>query len=98
MPNIGAFHVPPDNTNQLEDSVSIYERTTENKWDKKKHSCKFCKKMVTKMSTHLRLCHRSESEVAYVLAMKKESKERRVAWGKILNEGDYNYNFCNTFD
>ena len=59
----------------------------------KKHCCKFCKKMVTKMSTHLRLCHRSESEVAYVLAMKKGSKERREAWGKILNEGDYKHNY-----
>ena len=34
VPNIGAFHVPP-NTNHLEDSVSMYERTTKNVWDKK---------------------------------------------------------------
>ena len=86
-PNISSFL---DSSSSRQ--ISTFEKTTEKKWDKK-HSCKFCKKMVTKMSTHLRLCHNTESEVAFALSFKKGSKERRVAWGKLLNEGDFQHNF-----
>ena len=45
------------------------------------------------MSTHLTLCHSEEFEVAYVITLKKGSRERRQAWAKLLHQGDYNHNF-----
>ena len=62
------------------------------KWDKR-HACKYCSKLVLKMSTHLQDRHSDESEVAQILVMPKNSKERRNAWGKLLNEGDWQHNY-----
>jgi len=45
------------------------------------------------MSTHLTLCHSEEFEVAYVITLKKGSRERRQAWAELLHQGDYNHNF-----
>ena len=64
--------------------LSIQKRTSNNKWDKK-HCCKFCQKLVTKMSSHLQRVHKEEVEVAHVLVMTKGSIERRQAWTKLLN-------------
>lgn len=72
--------------------ISVDKRKTNNKWDKK-HSCKFCKKLVTKMSSHLQRCHNNETEVAKVLTMHKWSQGRRRAWLRLLNEGDYQHNY-----
>ena len=73
--------------------ISVDKRKTNNKWDKK-HSCKYCTNLVTKMSSHLQRCHSDETEVAQVLAMRKGSQERRRAWLKMLNEGDYKHNYA----
>ncbi|KAK7501253.1 hypothetical protein BaRGS_00007378 [Batillaria attramentaria] len=61
------------------------------KWDKK-HSCKYCKKLVLKMSTHMMTVHDKEPEVAKILAMDKGCKQRRQAWIALQDEGDYLYN------
>ena len=45
------------------------------------------------MSSHLQRVHKEEKDVALVLLMTKGSIERRQAWAKLLNEGDYNYNY-----
>jgi hypothetical protein len=61
------------------------------KWNKK-HACKFCSKLVLKMSTHLQDVHANEAEVAKILSMPKGSKERRVEWIKLQDQGDYMHN------
>ena len=72
--------------------VNVVTRDTGKKWDKK-HACKFCGKLVTKISMHLQRVHKGEPEVIKVMMMKKGSVERRQAWGILLNEGDYAHNF-----
>ena len=72
-------------------SVRIDSTSGSNKWDKK-HACKFCSKLVIKMSDHLARCHRDEVEVVHVLSMKLCSTERKHAWSAMLKEGDYLHN------
>ena len=73
-------------------SVTVSESIKGKKWDKQ-HACKFCHKMVIKMSDHLERVHKNEVEVARVLAMKKGSRERRTAWGELLRQGDFLHNY-----
>lgn len=61
------------------------------RWDKQ-HNCKFCHKMVLKMSTHLIDCHYDKKEVKNILEMTKGSKERRRAFIALQNQGDFRYN------
>ena len=75
------------------DPLHVAEKAAqENKWGKK-HSCKFCSKMVGKMSTHLTRVHAHEAEVAAILRLPKRSKERRNGFVRLLNEGDYKHNY-----
>ena len=84
-PNLKPFHASPQ--------ITVAQRGPgNNKWDKT-HACKFCEKKVTKMSTHLQRVHKREPEVIKVLMIKKGTIERRKAWGRLLNEGDYLHNF-----
>jgi integrase len=59
----------------------------------KKHSCKFCHKLNTKMSTHLTRCHQLEPEVAEILKMRKGDPNRRASFIKIQDEGDFQHNY-----
>ena len=63
--------------NDQEESHSLQSATARGggkyKWDKK-HCCKFCNKMVLKMSKHLGKVHSNIPEVAKVLAMTKGTK------------------------
>ena len=61
------------------------------RWNKQ-HACKFCPKLVNKMSTHLIDVHSDISEVAEVLALPIGSKKRRREFIKIQDEGDYIHN------
>ena len=73
-------------------TVEVEKRTADQiKWDKK-HNCKFCNKMKTKMSGHLQRLHKNEAEVAAIMALPKYSKERRQGFIKLLHEGDYDHN------
>ena len=77
------------------DSVKdgIYIKSTEGKkWDKQ-HACKYCGKLIIKMSDHLQRVHGTEFEVVRVLATEKGSLCRRRAWSQLLKEGDYEHNF-----
>ncbi|XP_070178264.1 uncharacterized protein [Littorina saxatilis] len=75
------------------DPLHVAEKAPqENKWGKK-HSCKFCSKMVVKMSTHLTKVHAHGADVAAVLRLPKGSKERRNGFVRLLNEGDYKHNY-----
>ena len=62
------------------------------KWDKR-HFCKFCDEPVLKLHRHMSRKHKTEIEVAQIMSMPVRSKERRIAWGNILKEGDYKHNF-----
>ncbi|KAK7464627.1 hypothetical protein BaRGS_00037827, partial [Batillaria attramentaria] len=59
----------------------------------KKHCCKFCEKLVTKISKHAQNVHGSEAEVARILSMEKNTKERREAWVQLTTDGDYSHNY-----
>eukprot|EP00745_Piridium_sociabile_P041488 TRINITY_DN8204_c0_g1_i1.p1 TRINITY_DN8204_c0_g1~~TRINITY_DN8204_c0_g1_i1.p1 ORF type:complete len:792 (-),score=157.14 TRINITY_DN8204_c0_g1_i1:193-2568(-) len=94
-----SLHTHKDCTNQSVDRPSdctldplVVSQSQGKKWNKQ-HSCKFCQKLVIKMSDHLERVHGSEPEVARVSAMRKGSAERRRAWGKLVNEGDFEHNF-----
>ena len=65
---------------------------TGKKWGKQ-HGCLYCSKMVLKMSTHLERKHSHELEVAAVLQLPKNSKERRDAFVELLHQGDYKHNY-----
>ncbi|XP_070184336.1 17S U2 SnRNP complex component HTATSF1-like isoform X3 [Littorina saxatilis] len=72
--------------------VSVETRTgNQKKWDKK-HYCKFCNTLKTKLSAHLQNVHKNELEVAAVVALPKNSKERKEAFGKLQNDGDNEHN------
>ena len=72
--------------------IASTKRGKRNKWDKK-HACKYCSNLIVKVSTHLQRKHKNEAEVARVLQLEKNSPERRKAWRKLLNEGDYLHNY-----
>ena len=45
------------------------------------------------MARHLELAHNNEIEVAKILTLPKRSKERRKAWGLLVNKGDFSHNY-----
>jgi hypothetical protein len=59
----------------------------------KKHCCKFCDKLNSKMSTHLTRCHSEEPEVAQILKMRKGEPDRRMAFIKLQDDGDFQHNY-----
>ena len=68
------------------EGVSVAHRAGKNKWDKK-HSCKYCQKLVNKMSTYLQRVHANEPEVEAAMKLTKNSKERREAFVCLLQMG-----------
>ena len=45
------------------------------------------------MSRHLASKHKNEVDVAKVLAMPKNSPERKAGWESLLDKGDFEYNY-----
>ena len=90
--SVQEINAPSSTSDLCPSSVSVSQTNNGKKWDKK-HSCKFCDKLVIKMSDHLERVHSDKIEVAMILAMKKGSQERRRAWGILLNEGDFQHNY-----
>ena len=58
----------------------------------KRHACLFCEQLLFKLPRHLERCHEKEMEVARALSFPKKSKERKEAWVRVRNMGDYKYN------
>lgn len=58
----------------------------------KLHACFFCEKMIANIARHLELSHKTEVQVARVLAFPKKSKERRKMWEELVNKGDFAHN------
>ena len=46
------------------------------------------------MARHLERRHGYETDVARILNLNKKSKERRVAWTALLDQGNLRHNFC----
>lgn len=99
--DLGADYVPESNMESDNDSVVFPALQTPNQTSGqdegttpkcKQHCCKFCMKMNTKMSTHLQRCHRLEPEVALILKMKTCDRNRRTAFIKLQDEGDFAHN------
>ena len=79
----------------LGDVESITYQAKTKKWSKY-HTCVFCEKRVIKMTRHLEQKHQNEPSVAQILLLK--SPERRKAWGKLVNDGDYRHNYRNSIE
>lgn len=58
----------------------------------KKQCCVYCEKMDLKISRHMEIHHRDESEVAKILCLQKGSKERKNAWGLLAAKGNNLHN------
>ncbi|XP_038147926.1 uncharacterized protein LOC119787925 isoform X2 [Cyprinodon tularosa] len=81
----------------LEEEQSIIVSPTLKKDDgsrsyKKKHFCFYCRKIVQKMSRHLRRKHIDEVDVAKAFSFPKHSKERKRQLGYIRNKGNFEHN------
>ena len=55
----------------------------------KMHCCPYCNISFWKLPRHLERQHAEEDEVRRVLAMAKNSKERREGWAYLTRKGDY---------
>ncbi|XP_033730179.1 uncharacterized protein LOC117319494 isoform X1 [Pecten maximus] len=58
----------------------------------KRQACYYCGQLFAKISEHLENKHKDQMEVARIIAMKKGSKERTLAWKKIRNMGNFQHN------
>nr|CAI5856940.1 unnamed protein product [Callosobruchus analis] len=58
----------------------------------KVHCCLFCDKFMINMARHFELIHRSEIQVARILAMPKGSKKRKNALEELSRAGDIYHN------
>ena len=72
---------------------TVVAQTSDGKKWNKTHSCIFCKQSIVKVARHMSRHHQEESEVCQILSLPVGSKERRLAWGKLLKDGDYAHNF-----
>lgn len=61
--------------------------------ENKKHNCLYCYKLYPNIARHLERKHKDEIDVAKVLILPKKSYERRKAWEKLVNEGDFAHNY-----
>ncbi|XP_033730885.1 uncharacterized protein LOC117320396 [Pecten maximus] len=57
----------------------------------KRQACYYCGQLFAKISEHLENKHKDQMEVARIIAMKKGSKERTLAWKKIRNMGNFQH-------
>ncbi|XP_040928109.1 uncharacterized protein LOC114861677 isoform X2 [Betta splendens] len=58
----------------------------------KRNYCLFCSRLVTKMARHLENVHSDRAEVAVAFQYPKKSKERKMIWNKLRNEGNFAHN------
>ena len=65
--------------------------TNKQKWDKR-HSCKYCSKLYVKIARHLEDCHSREEDVHAAMQYPKRSTQRKRAWDKLRNDGDFDHN------
>ncbi|XP_051810681.1 uncharacterized protein LOC127535832 [Acanthochromis polyacanthus] len=81
----------------LEEESSVFVNPVLKKEDgsrryNKKHHCYYCGQVVQKMSRHLLRRHQDKVEVAKVLSLPKNSKERRQQLDYIRNKGNFEHN------
>ena len=74
---------------KLDQSLCVQKRVEKRG---KRHSCVYCEKLYDNIARHMERMHSDQNEVAKILNFPKGSKERRVAWGELVNKGDYNHN------
>ena len=65
----------------LGDYPALVSQCRPSKADPKKHCCKFCDKLVNKMSAHAQNVHAKEAEVAKILAMEKKKQRKEGCLG-----------------
>ena len=72
-------HVDCSGTDSDKESVIFPALKPDSKSERpsKKYSCKFCEKMVGKISTHCGNCHKDEVEVARILTLPKNRIYRK---------------------
>ncbi|XP_060083514.1 uncharacterized protein LOC132562769 [Ylistrum balloti] len=58
----------------------------------KRQACYYCGQLFAKISEHLENKHKDQMEVANVLALKKGSQSRALAWKKLRNMGNFQHN------
>lgn len=73
--------------------VDKVERNTKGSLSNKKHCCAFCEKLYPNIARHLSLKHKNEIAVGKILALPKQSKERRKMWDELVKKGDFAYNY-----
>lgn len=56
------------------------------------HFCLYCNKPYPNIGRHLTVMHKTETDIAHILALPKGSTTRRKEWGLIINKGDFEHN------
>ncbi|KAF5274676.1 hypothetical protein FQR65_LT16906 [Abscondita terminalis] len=82
--------------NDVDTNSVVIQNAEKNNFGKrirnKRHACYFCHKLLQNMSRHFETKHFQEIEVAKVLAISKNSKKRRDAFGELIEAGDFYHN------
>lgn len=65
---------------------------TGNRIRNKSYSCYICQKLVINISRHMKLVHVNDTSIAKILALPKNSLERRKEFAKITREGNFYHN------
>jgi len=60
--------------------------------DKKQNCCFFCKKLYTKIASHLEMIHSNKDEVKKFSLLPKKSRERLKIIDTIRRKGNFQYN------
>ncbi|XP_029017005.1 uncharacterized protein LOC114861679 isoform X3 [Betta splendens] len=68
--------------------VVLHSDVNESRYSKRNY-CLFCSRLVTKMARHLENVHSDRAEVAVAFQYPKKSKERKMIWNKLRNEGNF---------
>ncbi|CAH2009188.1 unnamed protein product [Acanthoscelides obtectus] len=86
--------VIPRQTDLFEEEIVINtaEKKEGKRFRNKVHSCYFCMKLFQNVPRHFETIHSSETIVAKVLAMEKNSKIRKNAFAELIRVGDFNHN------
>lgn len=58
------------------------------KWDKK-FCCPFCQITVSKLPRHMFNCHSKEREIAFIMSLNKNTKERKTLLQELQNRGTF---------
>lgn len=73
-------------------NISAAKKANNKRIRNKGHACYFCQKIILNSARHLEVVHGSETEVAKVLAMQKNSKARKDAFAVLVRSGDFYHN------